>query len=81
MSQRSDIMKCLNCGYEITEGYICPSCGADAYIFHKARNVSIRLYNEALQKAASRDLPAQLQIWSRAFFLIKITFPRGTFWA
>ncbi len=49
-------MKCLNCGYEITEGYICPSCGADAYIFHKARNVSIRLYNEALQKAASRDL-------------------------
>ncbi len=49
-------MKCLNCGYEIPEGYICPNCGADAYIFHKARNVSIRLYNEALQKAANRDL-------------------------
>ena len=34
-------MKCLNCGYEITEGYICPSCGADAYIFHKACRKSI----------------------------------------
>lgn len=49
-------MKCLNCGYEFPEGYICPHCGVDVYIFHKARNVSIRLYNEALQMAANRDL-------------------------
>lgn len=49
-------MKCLNCGYEFSEGYVCPNCGVDVYIFYKARNVSIRLYNEALQMAANRDL-------------------------
>ena len=49
-------MKCPNCGFAIPTGYRCPSCGADAYVFQKSRTVSIRLYNEALEKAKENDL-------------------------
>lgn len=49
-------MKCPNCGFAIPTGYRCPSCGVDAYVFQKSRTVSIRLYNEALEKARENDL-------------------------
>lgn len=49
-------MKCPNCGFEFFEGFHCPDCGVDVYVFRKARSVSIRLYNEALKLAEERDL-------------------------
>lgn len=49
-------MKCPNCGFEFFEGCHCPDCGVDVYVFRKTRNVSIRLYNEALKLAEERDL-------------------------
>lgn len=49
-------MKCPNCGKNISDGFICPHCGIDVYIFTKAVNVSIRLYNTALDAAKTRDL-------------------------
>lgn len=49
-------MKCPNCGFEFFEGFHCPDCGVDVYVFHKARSASIRLYNEALGLAEEKDL-------------------------
>lgn len=49
-------MKCPNCGFEFFEGCHCPDCGVDVYVFRKARNASIRLYNEALGLAEEKDL-------------------------
>ena len=49
-------MKCPNCGFEFFEGFHCPDCGVDVYVFHKTRSASIRLYNEALKLAEERDL-------------------------
>ena len=49
-------MKCPNCGYPIQQGVLCPNCGADAFIFKKTRNASIRFYNKGLEQAKARDL-------------------------
>ncbi len=49
-------MKCPNCGKDVAKGFTCPSCGIDIYIFTKAVNVSIRLYNAALEAAHIQDL-------------------------
>lgn len=49
-------MKCPNCGFEFFEGFHCPDCGVDVYVFRKARSASIRLYNEALGLAEEKDL-------------------------
>lgn len=72
-------MKCPNCGFNFSEGCRCPDCGVDVYVFRKARNASIRLYNEALTLAEKLISPVQRQIWNRAFFLIKITYRREIF--
>nr|WP_294680500.1 tetratricopeptide repeat protein [uncultured Anaerotignum sp.] len=49
-------MRCPNCNFEFSEGCRCPYCGVDVYVFRKARNASIRLYNEALTLAGEKDL-------------------------
>ena len=49
-------MKCPNCGFEFFEGFHCPDCGVDVYVFRKTRGSSIRLYNEALKMAEERNL-------------------------
>lgn len=49
-------MKCPNCGSTIPTGYHCPNCDVDAYVFQKSKTVSIRLYNQALEKARENDL-------------------------
>ena len=51
-------MKCPNCGNIVPNGFLCPSCGVDTYIFKKARNASIRLYNDGLEAALAQDLSA-----------------------
>lgn len=54
-------MKCPNCGFSIPKGYHCQNCGVDAYVFSKSRQVSIRLYNEALEKANASDLSGAIE--------------------
>lgn len=49
-------MRCPNCGYDFSEGYICPKCGIDTFVFLKTQKLSIRLYNEALEVAREMDL-------------------------
>ena len=49
-------MKCPNCGFEFFDGFHCPDCGVDVYIFRKAHHASVRLYNESLKMAAEKDL-------------------------
>ena len=49
-------MKCPNCGSNVPSGCHCPVCGVDTFVFKKARNASIRLYNAALQSAKEQDL-------------------------
>ena len=48
-------MKCPNCGFEFFEGFHCPDCGVDVYVFRKTLSASIRLYNEALKLAESEN--------------------------
>ena len=49
-------MKCPNCGYRFSDGYICPSCGENAALIIRAHNVSVKLYNIGLEQAKARDL-------------------------
>ncbi len=49
-------MRCPNCGFEFSEGYLCPKCGMDAFVLLKTRKLSVRLYNEALEMAKGLDL-------------------------
>lgn len=49
-------MRCPNCGHEFSQGYLCPKCGIDTFIFLRTRSISIRLYNTALQLAKEQDL-------------------------
>ncbi|WP_317856109.1 tetratricopeptide repeat protein [Chakrabartyella piscis] len=54
-------MKCPNCGSIFQEGFICPDCNIDTFIFKKTRNLSIRLYNQALEKAYQMDLSGAIE--------------------
>ena len=49
-------MRCPNCGFDFSEGYLCPKCGIDTFVFLKTQKLSIRLYNEALEAAREMDL-------------------------
>lgn len=54
-------MKCPNCGFSIPTGYHCNNCGVDAYVFAKSRQASVRLYNQALEKANASDLSGAIE--------------------
>ncbi len=54
-------MKCSNCGYSVSHGYICPKCGVDIYVYEKTRNSSIRLYNCGLEQAKAQNLCGAIQ--------------------
>lgn len=49
-------MKCPNCGFDFSEGFRCPRCEMDSFVFIRTRNISIRCYNSALIKANAQDL-------------------------
>lgn len=49
-------MKCPNCGLPFSDGFLCPACGIDVFVFRKTRQASIRLYNQALEMAMGNDL-------------------------
>lgn len=49
-------MRCPNCGYDFSQGYLCPKCGIDTFVFLRTRNLSVSLYNDALEMAKEMDL-------------------------
>lgn len=49
-------MNCYRCGRPLSEKNFCTSCGADVGLYKKIIHTANRLYNEALDKAAVRDL-------------------------
>ncbi|MDD3394360.1 MAG: tetratricopeptide repeat protein [Anaerotignum sp.] len=51
-------MRCPNCGFDFSEGYLCPKCGIDTFVFLRTRKLSVSLYNEALEMAKEFDLSA-----------------------
>ncbi|MDD3394584.1 MAG: tetratricopeptide repeat protein [Anaerotignum sp.] len=51
-------MRCPNCGFDFSEGYLCPKCGIDTFVFLRTRNLSVSLYNEALEMSKEFDLSA-----------------------
>ncbi|WP_250277732.1 tetratricopeptide repeat protein [[Clostridium] colinum] len=57
-------MKCPICGLIIQNDHICPRCNENAYVLNKIFNISVRLYNEALEKAHKKD-------FSNAIFLLE----------
>lgn len=48
-------MKCPICGNEVINSHICYKCDTNAYVLNKIFNISVRLYNEALEKAKQND--------------------------
>lgn len=50
------LMKCFNCGCELSEHDYCTSCGADVSLYKKIIYISHRFYNDGLEKAGIRDL-------------------------
>lgn len=49
-------MICYRCGMEVDKHDICPNCGANLVVFHKAILFSHMYYNEGLKRAEVRDL-------------------------
>ena len=49
-------MICYRCGMEVDKHDICPNCGANLVVFHKAILFSYMYYNEGLKRAEVRDL-------------------------
>ena len=49
-------MECYNCGAKLGKGDICQNCGANVKIYKKIIMASNAYYNDALEKAAVRDL-------------------------
>lgn len=64
-------MKCPNCGKEVANGYLCPFCHVDMYIFRKAGNASIRLYNEGLRAAKAQDLSHAVDVLQQSLLFDK----------
>lgn len=48
-------MICQNCGHELNKGNICPICQSDSVLLNKARNASLRQYNNGVSAAKNGD--------------------------
>ena len=54
-------MECYNCGAKLGKGDICQNCGANVKIYKKIIMASNAYYNDALEKAAVRDLSGAIE--------------------
>ena len=59
-------MNCMNCGAPIKNALICPKCGCDLGVQRKAVQLSIRYYNQGLDKAQIRDLSGAIDLLQRS---------------
>ncbi|MGE4213839.1 MAG: tetratricopeptide repeat protein [Anaerotignaceae bacterium] len=53
-------MICQNCGHEFNIGSICPVCQSDSVLLNKARNASLRQYNDGVAAAKNGDYSAAI---------------------
>lgn len=64
-------MECYNCGAKLGKGDICQNCGANVKIYKKIIMASNAYYNDALEKAAVRDLSGAIEVLGPAFVFIR----------
>ena len=69
-------MKCPVCGFSFNDGYVCPHCGVDTYLYKKAIGLSAKLYNKGLSCAKEGDLSG-----AAAFLEQSITFDKNNIFA
>ena len=54
-------MECYNCGAKLGKGDICQNCGANGKLYKKIILAAHAYYNDALEKAAVRDLAGAIE--------------------
>lgn len=64
-------MKCPICKTEVQNGHICPKCNENAYVLNKIFNISVRLYNEALQRANKKDFSNAICLVEKSLYFNK----------
>ncbi len=64
-------MRCPICGIIIENNHICPNCNENAYVLNKIFNISVRLYNEALQKANKKDFYNAISLIEKSLYFNK----------
>ncbi len=64
-------MKCPICKTEVQNGHICPNCNENAYVLNKIFNISVRLYNEALQRANKKDFSNAICLVEKSLYFNK----------
>ena len=64
-------MRCPICNTIIEKGHICPKCNENAYVLNKIFNISVRLYNEALQKAKNKDFSNAIHLIEKSLYFNK----------
>lgn len=64
-------MKCLICGFDVQNSHICPNCNKNTYVFNKIFNISVRLYNDALEKAQKNDFSNAITLIEKSLYFNK----------
>ena len=64
-------MKCPICGFIIENDHICPKCNENAYVLNKIFNISVRLYNDALQRANKKDFSNAIALIEKSLYFNK----------
>ncbi|SDB06094.1 tetratricopeptide repeat protein [Eubacterium oxidoreducens] len=59
-------MKCYSCGATLGADIVCPNCGLQVKVYKKLMNTSNYYYNEALNRAAVRDLSGAVEDLQRS---------------
>ena len=59
-------MRCMNCGKSVGNLKICPGCGCNLNVQRKAIQLSVRYYNQGLDKAQIRDLSGAIELLQRS---------------
>jgi tetratricopeptide (TPR) repeat protein len=59
-------MNCINCGLEMGSEIICPGCGYDNTVMHKAVKISNSYYNKGLDSAQIRDMSGAIDMLERS---------------
>ncbi|MCJ7856867.1 tetratricopeptide repeat protein [Lachnospiraceae bacterium NSJ-143] len=67
-------MVCSKCGHKISNGYICPNCGADNILFQKARTASLRQYNKGVAFAKEGDYSSAIDALKECILFDKYNF-------
>ena len=64
-------MKCPICSSSVIDGHICPKCNTNAYVFNKIFNISVKLYNKALEKSKANDFNSAIILLKKSLYFNK----------